>query len=118
NFAKVPVMVFIPGGGFQVGSASWTPFGLPIYHGAKLAELGNVIVVTINYRTGTNGFLYDSDLATREPMVGNIGLLDQLQALNWVKTNIAAFGGNDANITAFGSSSGAMSICNLLTHPQ
>ena len=116
--AKLPVMVFLPGGGFQVGSSSWTPFGLPIYNGERLAELGNVIVVSINYRTGTNGFFYDEDLAVREPSVGNLGHMDQLQAFAWVKSNITAFGGDENNVTAFGSSSGAMSLCNLITHPD
>lgn len=111
---KIPVMVFFPGGGFQVGSSSWTPFGLPIYHGAKLAQLGQVIVVTINYRTGTSGFFYEPSLIARAPQVGNLGLLDQIEALKWVKTSIGLFAGDNKNVTAFGSSSGAMSICNLL----
>jgi para-nitrobenzyl esterase len=115
---KLPVMVFMPGGGFQVGSSSWSPFGLPIYNGERLAELGNVIIVSINYRTGTNGFFYDPDLALREPEVGNLGHIDQLQAFSWVKANISAFGGDQNNVTAFGSSSGAMSLCNLITHPD
>ncbi len=115
---KLPVMVFMPGGGFQVGSSSWTPFGLPIYNGERLADLGNVIVVSINYRTGTSGFMYDPDLAQREPAVGNLGHLDQLQAFAWVKANIGAFGGDMTNVTAFGSSSGAMSLCNLIAHPD
>lgn len=114
---KIPVMVFFPGGGFQVGSSSWEPFGLPIYHGANLAKLGKIIVVTLNYRTGNNGFFYEPGLAAREPMVGNLGHLDQIAALKWIKATISEFGGDPTNITAYGSSSGAMSVCNLIASP-
>lgn len=111
---NAPVLVFIPGGGFQVGSSSWSPFGFQIYDGAALAKRGGVVVVSINYRLGSNGFFFDESLILRSPSVGNLGLLDQVAAFKWVKSHIGDFGGSAANITAFGSSAGAMSLCNLL----
>ncbi len=110
---KLPVMVWIYGGGLENGSAS-----TPLYAGDKLAHEG-VIVVTLNYRLGVFGFLAHPEL-TREAAYhssGNYGLLDQIAALQWVHRNIAAFGGDPDRVTVFGQSSGAISISALVTSP-
>jgi len=109
-----PVMVWIHGGAFVFGSGSsfW-------YEGARLARRGNVVVVTINYRLGVFGFLNLSGLGdTRYTESANCGLLDQIAALGWVKENIAAFGGDPANITVFGESAGGASITCLMAMPR
>ena len=111
--ARLPVMVWIYGGGLANGSAS-----TPLYAGDALSRR-NVIVVTANYRLGALGFLAHPDL-TRESarrVSGNYGLLDQLAALGWVKQNIAAFGGDPANVTVFGQSSGSIAISALIASP-
>jgi para-nitrobenzyl esterase len=102
--AGLPVMVWIPGGMFEVGSGA-------SYDGSRFARDGTVCV-TINYRVGAEGFLYlgDGD--------ANLGLLDQIAALAWVRDNIAAFGGDPANVTIFGESAGAMSVGTLLSMPR
>ncbi len=110
---KLPVMVWIYGGGLENGSAS-----TPLYAGDKLAQKG-VIVVTFNYRLGVFGFLAHPELS-REAAYhasGNYGLLDQIAALAWVHRNIAAFGGDPDRVTVFGQSSGAISISALVTSP-
>jgi para-nitrobenzyl esterase len=108
-----PVMVWIHGGGFVIGSGSQ-----PIYDGAPLARRGDVVVVTINYRLGPLGFLYLKDLCPDlEGSVGNAGIRDQVAALEWVRDNIAAFGGDPANVTIFGESAGGMSVGTLLGMP-
>ncbi|WP_078393957.1 carboxylesterase/lipase family protein [Shouchella patagoniensis] len=109
--ASLPVMVWIHGGAFVTGSGS-----LPIYDGAPLAERGNVVVVTINYRLGPFGFMHMSPFG--EEFVSNAGLLDQIAALQWVKDQIAPFGGNPTNMTVFGESAGSMSIAGLLAMPM
>ncbi len=111
--AKRPVMVWIHGGGFVTGSGS-----KPHYHGARLAARG-VVVVTINYRLGPFGFFAHPSLSAESPrgVSSNYGLLDQIAALRWVKRNIAAFGGDPNNVTIFGESAGAMSVCCLLVSP-
>ncbi|HGY08633.1 MAG TPA: carboxylesterase/lipase family protein [Oceanithermus profundus] len=108
-----PVMVFVHGGSFTGGSGSE-----PIYDGAALARRG-VVVVTFNYRLGPLGFLALPELARRDPhgSTGNYGLLDQIAAFAWVRRQIAGFGGNPHNVTAFGESAGAMSLCTLLASP-
>lgn len=98
----LPVLVFIHGGGFLLGSKD-----APVHHGGAFARDG-IIVVAINYRMGVEGFLPIPDAQT------NIGLRDQLCALEWVQQNIAAFGGDPDNITAAGESAGAMSLANLI----
>jgi para-nitrobenzyl esterase len=98
---RLPVMVFIHGGYFVYGAGS-----LPIYDGAYLAASGNVVVVTLNYRLGSLGFLAVPELG----LTGNYGILDQRLALRWVAKNIAAFGGDPRKVTIFGESSGAMSV--------
>ena len=109
---KLPVMFWIHGGAFYLGSGSQS-----LYCGNNLAASGRAIVVTINYRLGALGFLRlreISDIAAS----GNEGLLDQLAALTWVKEHIHAFGGDPDNITLFGESAGAMSIATLFATQQ
>jgi para-nitrobenzyl esterase len=99
-------MVWIHGGAFRNGTSA-----APIYDGAAFARDG-VVLVSLNYRLGVEGFLFLEDA---EP---NRGLLDQVAALEWVQANIAAFGGDPGNVTVFGESAGAMSVCALLTMPR
>jgi len=103
-----PVMVWMHGGGFTAGSGRdlW-------YNGTSFARHG-VVVVTINYRVGALGFLH---LGGDLPAAGNCGLLDQVAALEWVRDNISAFGGDPGSVTVFGESAGAMSIGSLLGMP-
>lgn len=110
-----PVMVFIHGGGNQQGSTS-----LPVYNGRLLAERGGVVLVTIAYRLGPLGFLTHPGLAKENPMgiSGNYAVMDQVLALQWVKNNIAVFGGDPNNVTLFGESAGALNTANLLVSPQ
>ncbi|XP_032440594.1 putative inactive carboxylesterase 4 [Xiphophorus hellerii] len=104
--AKLPVMVWIHGGGFVIGSAS-------SFDGSALAAYQDVVVVLIQYRLGVLGFLSTGD----EHMPGNFGLLDQIQALKWVKENIHSFGGNPDLVTIFGVSAGGISVSLLLLSP-
>jgi para-nitrobenzyl esterase len=109
-----PVLFWIHGGAFTAGSGStaW-------YDGKAFASNGDVVVVTINYRLGALGFLHLADVeGTDAGFASNCGLLDQIAALEWVRDNIAAFGGDPANITLFGESAGAMSIGTLLAMPE
>ncbi|SIR38988.1 para-nitrobenzyl esterase [Paenibacillus sp. RU4T] len=112
----LPVMVWIHGGSFVTGGG-----GLPIYDGAELARRGGLVVVTISYRLGALGFLHLSPYADGsdgdDGYVSNAGLLDQIAALEWVRSNIAAFGGDPAQVTVFGESAGGMSIAALLAMP-
>jgi len=111
---KLPVMVWIHGGAFMVGAGSGTE-----YPGDKLAQKG-VLVVSLNYRLGPLGFLVHEDLEKESPerVSGNYGLRDQLAALQWIRKNIAAFGGDPDRITLFGESAGAASISLLMLSPQ
>lgn len=112
--AKLPVMVWIHGGGFTIGSGS-----LPTYNGEKLAKDQNVVVVSINYRLGSLGFLRLCDVTEGViDSTGNEGLFDQISALQWIQKHIHHFGGDNANVTVFGESAGAMSIACLLAMPQ
>ena len=107
-----PVMVWLHGGGFTVGAGSD-----PIYDGRALVDRG-IVLVTINYRLGPFGFLYVPDFASApDDPCANFGLLDQIAALKWVRSEIAAFGGDPGNVTVFGESAGAMSIGALLSSP-
>lgn len=111
--AALPVMVWIYGGGFQAGAASE-----PRQDGEQLAKKG-VVVVSMNYRLGIFGFFAHPEL-TKESgrnASGDYGLLDQTAALQWVHANIAAFGGNPANVTIFGESAGSMSVNAQVTSP-
>jgi len=111
--ARLPVMVWIYGGGFQAGSASE-----PRQDGGRLAGKG-VVVVSMNYRLGVFGFLAHPAL-TRESghgASGNWALLDQIAALRWVKANVAAFGGDPGNVTIFGESAGSFAVSALMASP-
>jgi len=111
--ARRPVLFWIHGGGFTGGSGS-----LPAYKGSRLAARGNAVVVTINYRLGALGFLNLNEVTGgRIPATGNEGLLDQIAALQWVRDNITAFGGDPGNVTIFGESAGGMSVGCLLAVP-
>lgn len=111
--AKRPVMVWIHGGAFMMGSGSD-----PMYDSDKLPKRGNIVLVSINYRLGMLGFLRLRDVTGGKiPATGNEGLLDQVMALRWVKENIGAFGGDPKNVTVFGESAGAMSIACLMVMP-
>ena len=107
-----PVMVWIHGGGFTTGSGS-----IPWYHGTRLAERHDVVVVSINYRLGALGFSHLAALGDAYAGSGNCGILDQVAALEWVRDNIAAFGGDPGNVTIFGESAGGMSVGTLLGTP-
>jgi len=112
--ARRPVMVWIHGGAFVLGAGSQL-----LYDGAALARRGNVVVVTINYRLGALGFLHlAARLGAHLPATGNEGLLDQIAALEWVRDEIAAFGGDPGNVTIFGESAGSMSVATLLGVPR
>ena len=112
--APRPVMVWIHGGGFTIGAGSHD-----IYDGAVLARRGNAVVVTINYRLGPMGFLRLCDITGGcIPSAGNEGILDQIAALEWVRDNIAEFGGDPSNVTIFGESAGGMSVGTLLASPK
>ncbi|MFD4637309.1 carboxylesterase family protein [Lentzea sp. NPDC058436] len=112
--AKLPVLVYVPGGGFVSGSGS-----LPVYDGENLARRGDVLTVTINYRLGVFGFLSHPELAAESGngASGNYGIMDQLAALKWVKDNIAAFGGDPDRVTVAGESAGGESVCILSVTP-
>lgn len=112
--AKRPVMVWIHGGAFTIGSGSD-----PMYDTDTLPKRGNVVLVTINYRLGMLGFLRLKDATGGKiPATGNEGLMDQVAALKWVRDNIAAFGGDPKNVTVFGESAGGMSIGCLMAMPS
>ena len=110
---RLPVMVWIHGGGYVVGSGA-----RPQFDGENLARRG-VVIVTLNYRLGALGFLAHPALSLESDRraSGNYGLLDQIAALHWVRANIAAFGGDPANVTLFGQSGGAYSTCILVVSP-
>lgn len=101
---KRPVMVWIHGGGFFMGSGA-------DFDCAHLSLRGNVVLVSINYRLGPLGFLYIPGVTA------NVGLLDQIEALKWVKDNIEAFGGDPDNVTIFGESAGGTSVLTLMVMP-
>ncbi|NEX91805.1 carboxylesterase family protein [Caulobacter sp. 17J65-9] len=109
-----PVMVWIHGGALVGGASSQS-----MYDGAALAKRG-VVVVSINYRLGVLGYLAHPDLSAESPdhVSGNYGLLDQIEALRWVKRNIAAFGGDPEKVTVAGESAGALSVMYLMASPQ
>ncbi|MBT9330232.1 carboxylesterase/lipase family protein [Paracidobacterium acidisoli] len=111
--AKQPVMVWIFGGGFTGGGTSE-----PRQDGEHLAHKG-VVVVSMNYRLGVFGFFTHADLAAESPQhaAGNYGLMDQTAALQWVKKNIAEFGGDPAQVTIFGESAGSFSVSAQMASP-
>ncbi|MYT06660.1 MULTISPECIES: carboxylesterase family protein [Streptomyces] len=105
--ARRPVMVWIYGGAYKLGHA-----GSPGYDAQHLARAGDLVVVTLNYRVGIEGF------ALLEGAPANRGLLDQVAALEWVRDNITAFGGDPGQVTVFGESAGAGSVASLLAMPS
>jgi para-nitrobenzyl esterase len=104
-----PVMVYFHGGAYSTGSVTD-----PLNDGAKLAARGDVVVVTVNHRLNAFGYLY---LPDRFPDSGNAGQLDLICALQWVRRNIAAFGGDPGNVTVFGQSGGGAKIATLMAMP-
>jgi para-nitrobenzyl esterase len=112
--ARRPVMVWIHGGAFCMGSGS-----MQMYSTGTLAANGAIVLVTINYRLGVLGFLNLKELTKGKiPATGNEGLQDQIAALRWVKDNIEKFGGDPDNVTVFGESAGGMSVGCLLNVPE
>jgi para-nitrobenzyl esterase len=109
-----PVLVWIHGGGYCIGSSAQA-----VYDGRNLATLGDAVIVSLNYRLGALGFLDLSSFSTDEhTFESNLGLRDQISALEWVRDNIASFGGDPSNVTVFGQSSGAGSITTLMVSPR
>lgn len=110
---KLPVLVWIYGGGFGGGSTAY-----PVHDGANLAHKG-VVLVSIAYRVGLLGFLAHSELSAENPnkVSGNYGLLDQIEALKWIQNNIDAFGGNPDQVTIFGESAGGIAVSMLCASP-
>nr|HEX4318221.1 carboxylesterase family protein [Kofleriaceae bacterium] len=109
NADHAPVFVWLHGGAFVFGSG-----GDPYYNGAHLAQTYGAVIVTLNYRLGALGFLAHPSLDAEDaayPTSGNYGLEDQFFALQWVQRNIAAFGGDPANVTLAGESAGGYSVC-------
>lgn len=112
--APLPVMVWIHGGGYVLGSG-----GLPVYIGTPLARR-DVVIVCVNYRLGHLGFFAHPALDQQYPpgeVVNNFALLDQIAALQWVQRNIAVFGGDPTHVTIFGQSAGARSVLSLFASP-
>jgi para-nitrobenzyl esterase len=110
---KLPVLVYIYGGGFSEGSGS-----VKVYDGEQLAKKG-IVAITINYRLGILGFLAHPELTAESPdsASGNYALLDQVAALKWIHNNITAFGGDPSRVTIAGQSAGAMSVNMLIASP-
>lgn len=110
--SKKPVMVYIHGGGFQSGSGS-----APGVDGTNLARDGDVVVVSLNHRLNLFGHLYLAAVGSRYADSGNAGVLDLLAALQWVRSNIAQFGGDPNNVTIFGQSGGGSKVAAMLAMP-
>jgi para-nitrobenzyl esterase len=110
---KLPVFVWIYGGGFSSGSAACA-----VYDGEEMAKKG-IVFVSFNYRVGVLGFMAHPSLSSESAnkVSGNYGLLDQVAALQWVAKNIEAFGGDPAKVTIAGQSAGSMSVCALVASP-
>ncbi len=106
---KRPVMVWLHGGGFAYGSDAW-----PMYDGGNLARRGDVVVVGLNHRLNVFGYTHLPEVEGS----GNAGMLDIVQALKWVKANIAAFGGDPGNVTIFGESGGGAKVSYLMAMPS
>jgi len=107
-----PVMVYIHGGAYSTGSGS-----SPLYDGVRLCQRGDVVVVTINHRLGAFGYAYLARLVPDLPDSGNAGQLDLLLALQWVRDNIAAFGGDPGKVMVFGQSGGGAKIATMMAMP-
>src|SRR5579884_1929329 len=111
--AKRPVMVWLHGGGFTSGSGSYS-----IYDGANMARQHGVVFVTVNHRLNSFGFLYLGDVGgERFAQSGNVGMLDIVAALEWVRDNISNFGGDPGNVTIIGHSGGAGKVSTLMAMP-
>ena len=108
--ASKPVMVWLHGGGFDSGTSEWDP-------GMKLAQK-NVVVVSVNHRLNILGFLDLSAVSPKYKESGNVGMLDVVQALEWVRDNIALFGGDPSNVTIFGESGGGGKVGTLMCMPK
>lgn len=110
---KRPVLFWIHGGAYTVGSA-----GVPLYDGGPFVDLGDVVVVTHNYRLGAFGFLDLGAAGERIGAIPNVAILDHIAALTWVQNNIDRFGGDPSNVTVFGESAGASSVAAMLIAPR
>jgi para-nitrobenzyl esterase len=110
---RIPVLVWIYGGGFSFGSTSE-----PVYNGENLARKG-VVLVSISYRVGPLGFLAHPELSAENSngVSGNYGLLDMIAGLEWIKKNVAAFGGDPNKVTIFGESAGGIAVSMLCASP-
>ena len=111
---KRPVMVWLHGGGYSAGSGQ----ELPSYDGLSLAKSGDVVVVSLNHRLNVLGYLDLSSFGEEYSKTGNLGTLDMIAALKWVKENIASFGGDASNVTIFGQSGGGGKVTTLLATPS
>jgi len=111
---KRPVMFWIHGGGYQAGSGQ----ELPAYHGENLARRGDVVVVSVNHRLGVFGFLNLAEYGRQYEESANVGMLDLVLALEWVRDNIANFGGDAGNVMIFGQSGGGGKVNTLMTMPE
>ena len=111
--AKKPVMVWLHGGGYAMGSA----IELYSYDGENLAAFGDVVVVTVNHRLNVLGYLDLSEFGEEYVNSGNAGIMDLVEALKWVRDNIAGFGGDPDNVTLFGQSGGGGKIMSLMQTP-
>ena len=107
-----PVMVWLHGGGYRSGSGSYS-----IYEGRELARKHDVVAITVNHRLNALGFLYLSHFGGQWASASNVGMLDIVAALEWVRDNIAAFGGDPGNVTIFGQSGGAGKVSTLMAMP-
>ena len=110
---KRPVMFWIHGGGFSAGSGQEQP----AYHGENLARRGDVVVVSVNHRLGVLGYLNLADFGAQYADSANAGMLDLVAALEWVRDNIANFGGDPGNVLIFGQSGGGCKVSTLMTMP-
>ena len=115
--SALPVLFFVHGGGNVQGASSEERSGTFLYDGAALAAATGAVIVTSNYRLGPLGWLANSSFSDARGSTGNYGTLDQLAALDFVRRNIAAFGGDPAHVLLFGESAGAVNVCALLASP-
>lgn len=110
---KRPVMVWLHGGGFSSGSAAY-----PLYDGANLARRGDIVFVGVNHRLNVFGYTHLAGVGGEDfASSGNVGVLDIVEVLKWIRTNIAAFGGDAGNVTIFGESGGGAKVSTLLAMP-
>src|SRR3954453_19555395 len=106
-------MVWFHGGEFAIGSGSWA-----VYEGKNLARRGDAVVITVNHRLGALGYLHLGELLGGEyASSGNVGMLDLVASLEWVRDNLARFGGDPGNVTIFGESGGGAKVSTLLAMP-